>query len=114
MARQQIVQGRIHQRRDLARLLETHSDRRTEMHVDLARLDSRKEIPPKPGQDQDERSDGRREKYHDEPTAPRNRFRQQFLVSVAEAVESPLESHMKAAEKTSGRAARLTRGYLPA
>src|ERR1700733_13120629 len=112
MARQQIVQGRIHQRRDLARLLETHSDRRTEMHVDLARLDSRKEVPPKPGQDQDERSDGRREEYRNEPAAPRNRFRQQFLVGFAEAVESLLESHMKAAEKTSGLAGRLARGDL--
>src|ERR1700677_1098857 len=98
MARQQIVQGRIHQRRDLARLLEPHSDRRPEMHVDLARLDTRKEILPEPGHDQDHRGERRREEYEDESAAPRHRVRQQLLVIVTKAIESPLESRLEPAE----------------
>ncbi len=74
MARQQLAQGSVHQRGDLAGLLEAHPDRCTEMHVDLAGLDTGEEILPKPGDQQAHRGECRREKCEDESAATRNRL----------------------------------------
>src|ERR1700677_493435 len=98
MARQQIVQGGVHKRGHFAGLLEAHSNRRAKMHVDLAGLDTWKEILPEPGHDQNHRGKRRREEHDDESAAPRHRLRQQLPVAVAKAVESSLESRLESAE----------------
>ena len=89
----------IHQGRDLAGLLEAQADRCTEMHVDLAGFDPRKEIPPEPGQQQNRRAQGNRQKYEDESAAPRHRLFQEFSIAVAKPIETLLEPCLEPAEE---------------
>src|SRR5579862_2528586 len=102
MTRQELAQRRVHQRRDLARLLEAQADGCAEMHVNLVRLDAGEKIPSQPGHDYYQRGDCHREEREDESAAPRNCLGEPFTIVFAKPTETLLERRLVPTKETFG------------
>src|SRR5580698_1687472 len=84
------------------------------MHVDLAGLDTREEIPAEPGQDEDHRDERRRQENDDKPTALLDYSREQCPVAVTKLIEALLELHLEATKCSFRSGSLFARLCLPA